>query len=227
MAGAQDADVPRVAVTLTAGYQVSSPSFSQSITFEAFSEEGSLTTDYKIDPAPVVDGGIAVRLWRGVGVGVAASYVSGTSPAEISASIPHPFAFNQPRHIEGTADVSHRELAVHLQAQYWIQATDRVDIVVSAGPSIIRTDQDFVSDVTYTQTPPYDVATYSGATVVRARETSVGANVGAEAGWRLTRHMHVAALARYSRATADFAPAGGPAFVVGGLHIGGGVRVVF
>jgi hypothetical protein len=224
---AQDADVSRVAATLTAGYQASSNTFSQSITFEAFSEDGSLTTDYKTSHVPVIDGGVGVRLWRGLGVGVAGSYASGTSPAQIGALIPHPFVFNQPRQINGTADVLHRELAVYVQAQYWIQAADRLTVVVSAGPSVIRTDQDFVSDVTYTQTPPYDVATYSGATVIRARATAVGGNVGAEADWRLARHLGAAAVVRYSRATADFTSVGVSGVAVGGLHFGGGVRVIF
>ncbi len=218
---------PRVGVTVAAGYRVSSPAFSQSITFEQFSEDGSLTTDYKIGQAPVVDWGVAVRIWKGLGAGVAGSYVRNTSPAQIHALIPHPFVFNQPRAVDGTVDVFHRELALHVQALYWIQATDRLDVIVSAGPSVIQTDQDFVSDVTYTQSPPYDVAAFSGATTTRARETAVGSNVGVEAGWRVTRHLRAAALARYSHAKADFTAVGAPEIVVGGFHVGGGVRVVF
>jgi hypothetical protein len=218
---------PRVGVTVTAGYQVSSPSFSQSITFEQFSEDGSLTTDYKTGVSPVVDWGVAVRIWKGLGVGVAGSYLRHTSPAQIHALIPHPFVFNQPRAVDGEVDAFHREMAVHIQALYWIQASDRLDLVLSGGPSVIQTDQEFVSDVTYTQSPPYDVATFSGASTNKARETAVGGNVGVEAGWRLTRHLRASALARYSHAKADFTAVGAPEIVVGGLHVGGGVRVVF
>jgi hypothetical protein len=218
---------PKVGLTFTAGYQVSSPTVSQSTTFEQFSEDGSLTTDYKVGHAPVVDWGVAVRIWRGLGAGVAGSYLRNTSPAQIHALIPHPFVFNQPRAVDGEADVFHREVAIHIQAIYWIQASDRVDILLSGGPSVIQTEQDFVSDVTYTQSPPYDVAAFSGATTTRARETAVGGNVGVEAGWRLTRNLRATALARYSHAKADFTAVGTPAFAVGGFHVGGGVRVVF
>ena len=216
-----------MAATVTAGYEVSSNSFSQSITFEAFSEDGSLTTDYKSRRAPVIDGGLAVRVWHHVAVGVAGSYVSGTSPAQITARIPHPFVINQPRIASGTADVQHREVALHIQAQYWIQGTGRVHAVIFAGPSVNRADQDFGSDVTYTQSPPYDVATYTGSTVIRERATAVGVNAGAEVGWRLARHLDAAVLARYARATADFTSAGVSKVGVGGLHVGGGIRVVF
>jgi hypothetical protein len=218
---------PKVGVTLTAGYQVSSPTVSQTTTFEQFSEDGSLTTDYKTGHAPVVDWGVAVKIWKGLGAGVAGSFLRNTSPAQIHALIPHPFVFNQPRAVDGEVDVFHREVAFHFQALYWFQASDSVDIIVSGGPSVIQTDQDFVSDVTYTQSPPYDVAAFSGASTTRARETAVGSNVGVEAGWRVTQRLRVTALARYSHAKADFTAVGAPEFAVGGFHVGGGVRVVF
>jgi len=153
--------------------------------------------------------------------------VSGSPTAQITGSIPHPLLVNKPREISGTKPTLHSETAVHVQAVYWMRPSDRVDLMVSAGPSIMRIQQDFVTDVTYTQSFPYDTATYQDATVTRARETAVGANVGAEVDWRVLRHVGVAAVGRYSRATATFPDTGVPGITVGGFHLGGGIRLLF
>jgi hypothetical protein len=71
--------------------------------------------------------------------------------------------------------------------------------------------------VTYAESPPYDTATFTGATVVRDRQWAVGGNVGVEAGWRFTAHVGVAAVGRYSRSTADFS-AENAEVVLGGLR---------
>ena len=79
--GAAFAQAPpnnHVALTLTAGARATTTDFSQSITFEAFSEQGSITSNYTITHRPVVDGSITVRIWRGFGAAVA-----GTVPSRL------------------------------------------------------------------------------------------------------------------------------------------------
>jgi hypothetical protein len=217
----------RVAVTVSAGQRTTSTSFSQSITFEAFSEQGSLAANYKVRHPPFVDGGVTVRVWRGLAAGISVSYLDDSYPARVTALIPHPILVNQPRTISGDAVVTHRESTAHLQAVYWLQRGRRLDVLLSGGPSVIRVDQDFVSDVSYAQTFPYNTATYKGATVTRQGRTALGINVGAEAGWRLAGPFGVAGLARYSRAVNHFASIGAESVVVGGLNVGGGVRLRF
>jgi hypothetical protein len=217
----------RVSVTLAGAYQASTTGVTQAITFEQYGEDGSLTAGYTVDRGPAIDLGAVVRLWRGFGAGVAGSYFHDSGSAQVNALVPHPFFANQPRQISGPVPVSRSELALHIQAVYWIQPTGRLDIVVSGGPSVFRADQDFVSDVTFSQTFPYDTAAFESAAVVRERKTVTGGNVGAEVGWRLSRYVGVAGLIRYSRASASFPDTSAPAIVVGGLHLGGGVRCVF
>jgi hypothetical protein len=224
---AQTTPSERVAASIYFGTQTGTTTFSQSITFEAFSEEGSLNVGYTTVQHPWIDGGVTVRIWRGFGAGVAASFISGSSPAQINGLIPHPLIPNQPRPISGTADTTHSEQSIHLQAVYWLRASDRIDVVLSGGPSITQIEQDFVSDVAYDQEFPYDVATYKNATLTRERKTVVGGNVGAELGWRVLSRVGVAAVMRYSSATADFPDTGVPPFKIGGLHFGGGVRFLF
>src|SRR5262249_32125245 len=146
--------------------------------------------------------GGAVRLWRGFGAGMSATSSSGSEPAEITGQIPHPINANQPRALSGSVDAFHRESAIHVQAVYWFQPVPRVDVLVSGGPSFMHVEQDFVSDVSYTQSFPYDTVTFQAATLTREQDSVIGANAGAEVGIRLASRLGVAGVFRYSRATA-------------------------
>ncbi len=217
----------RMAVDLGGGYQTSTASFSQTVGFELYSEQGSLTSSYTIGRQPVADAGVTLRVWRTFGIGLAESFLHDSGSAQVTALLPNPFVFGQPRQINGSAAVSHTEAATHLQATYWAQLSQRLEVVVAGGPSFFRVDQDFVSDVTYTETYPDDTATYQGASVVRQRKTVTGGNISGEIGWRLARHLGLAGALRFSRATAQFPGTSAQAVVVGSLQVGGGVRLLF
>jgi hypothetical protein len=224
---AQGTPHEHVAVTVGAGYQVSANTFSETVTFEAFAEDGSIKTDYSVKQRPRLDAGVVVRVWRGFGVGVAGSSLSGTNPAQITGSIPHPINANQPRTLTGTAVVTHNESTIHLQAVYWFQPTRRLDVMVSGGPSRLRVEQDFVSDVSYTQTFPYDSVTFQSATLTRESKTVLGGNAGIAVGVRVLQHLSVAGLVRYSSAHVAFPDTGVPAFTIGGVQTAGGIQILF
>jgi hypothetical protein len=217
----------RVAVSLGGGYQVTANTLSQSLDFEQYSEPGSLTATYTTRRGPVAEAAVIVRVWRNFGVGVAASYFQDTGSAQVHALVPHPLTFNLAREINGPAAVSHRDIGMHLQAAYWAQLTRRIDMVVYGGPSVFRVEQDFVSDVAFSEVEPFDTAAYEGATVIRKRKSVTGANVGAEIGWRLARHVGLGAGLRFARAVADFVDTSSAPFKAGGLHLGGGLRILF
>ncbi len=224
---AQQTPDTRVAVGVSVAGQLAATSFSQSISFEQYAEAGSLSTAYSFRPKPAIDGGVTVRVWGPIGIGVSGSYASSSTTAEVGASVPNPLVFGQPRQVDGPADVAHTEVGVHIQAVYWVEPTPRTELIVSGGPSVFRVDQDFVSDVSYTQSYPYTTATYQSATVLRERQSVTGFNIGGEMGWKWTSHVGLSAGLRYSHATADFADTHATAVTIGGLHVGGGVRLLF
>src|SRR5690242_20204829 len=96
-AAAQSASNPRIEVTIGPGIQLTSINASRSLSFEAFSEEGSLTAAYSEKYQPTVEGGIVVRVRGALGVGVAGSYLHDDGVANVHALVPHPFRSNQPR----------------------------------------------------------------------------------------------------------------------------------
>jgi hypothetical protein len=223
---AQSAPHSRVAVTVSAGARPTASDFSQSVQFEAYSEEGSLTTSYAVKQQPLLNVGISGRIWHGLGAGVDGTYLHNSFPAQITALVPHPIIANQPRTVSGNATVSNRQLAMHLEAVYWIRRSDRLEVLATGGPSLVRADQDFLTDVSYTQTFPYNTATFAGAAIGRQRKSAVGANVGTQVGWRLKGPLGVAVFARYSHVTYHFPTIGAPSVPLGGLDVGGGVRLL-
>ena len=217
----------RVAVSLVGGYRATENTFAQSVAFEQYSEPGSLTANYTARRRPTTDAGLTLRVWRTLGVGISGSYYRDLGSAEVRALVPHPLTFNQPRGISGRADVSHRDIGMHLQAVYWTQASRRMEMLLYGGPSVFRVEQDFVSDIAFSEAEPYDTATYQGATVIRQHKSVTGGNIGGEIGWRLARHLGLTAAARFSRATAAFAGTSAAPVVVGGFHFGAGLRILF
>ena len=226
-ARAQGTPLEHVAVFLGASEQVSSTTFGQSVTFEAYAENGSITTTYTISQPLRFTVGAVGRVWHGFGVGVSGNTMSGTDAAHISGEIPHPIDVNNPRALTGTADAFHRESAVHVQAAYWFRPAPRVDVIVGAGPSFMRVEQDFVSDVSYTQSYPYDSVTFRGATLTRERQSVTGFNAGAQVGVRLVGGIGVGGLLRYSRGTASFPDTGASSVKLGGVELGGGLHLTF
>jgi hypothetical protein len=226
-ARAQNTPDSRIAVTVSAGARPTASDFSQIVSFEAYSEQGSLTTSYAVKEQPLLNAGITVRIWHGLGAGVDGTYLHNSFPAQITALVPHPLIANQPRTVSGNATVSNRQLAMHLEAVYWIRRSDRLEVLATGGPSLVRTDQDFVTDVSYTQTFPYNTATFARADIGRQRKTAIGANIGAEVGWRLIGPLGVALVTRYSHVTYHLPTIGAASVPLGGLDVGGGVRLLF
>jgi hypothetical protein len=223
---AQGADAGRVSVTIGPGIQLTTTDATTTTTFEAYSEEGSMTAGYSAKYQPTLEGGVVIRVRGAFGVGIAGSYLHDSGDAGIHALIPHPFTVNQPRTLDATTPALHEQTAIHLQVAYWIQRSPRLDLIISGGPSFFHATQDFVTGVSYTETPPFDSVTFTSATVTRDHESAFGGNVGLEAGWRLTPHVGVAAVGRYSRGTASFTSENADV-VLGGMRLSGALRLLF
>src|SRR5262249_1711439 len=120
------------------------------------------------------------------------------------------------------------ELATHIQAVY-VVPRGKLDVAIAGGPSWFNVKQDLVTDVIYTETYPYDVATFTSATTNRATKSAVGFTVGVDVGIRFNAIVGVGGLVRFTRAPTDLSAANGVAVKVnaGGVQVGGGLRVYF
>jgi hypothetical protein len=220
----------RVRVSLNAGSQATTTTFTQTRAFEEFLEQGSLTLTRDIPAGPFYEGGIAVRVWRGLTFGVAASYFEDTGGGAVSAQIPHPFYFDRPRAVSGDASrIDRREIAGHAQCAWLVRAGRRFELTLSGGPSVFAVEQVFVSGVAYTQQYPFDAAAFDHVTTELVKDTVVGYHGAIDLTWRFASHVGAGGLVRFSRGTKALRPSGGDPVSIrtGGLQAGGGLRLIF
>ncbi|MGH9140597.1 MAG: hypothetical protein ACRD2I_05585 [Vicinamibacterales bacterium] len=222
----------RIRINVDAGAQFSSVAFDTSATKAVYIENAVIDASYKISHGLAIDGGVSIRLAGDVSVGVTVSSFTGRADAAVSAAIPHPFFFRMPRTISGTASGLHRdELVTHIQGIYTLHPRRTLDVALSAGPSLFSVRQDVVTNVAFTDTYPFDAPAYTSAASQRVTASNtVGFNVGADVGLRLSRHAGVGASVRFSRATVSLTVPNSTTTVsadAGGTQIAGGLRMYF
>jgi hypothetical protein len=158
--------------------------------------------------------------------------------------VPHPLQFNKPRVTNADiAGVTRREFGQHFMVGWNIStaaaprlraAPRGLDFTVFAGPSLFVTDQLLVSSVPLSidsEVFPFDQLRFPGAQTEILRESIIGYNAGVDMTWRFARHFGVGLLLRYSNGKKEFTPTPSGSTPVdvtaGGLHAGGGLRVLF
>jgi hypothetical protein len=217
----------RMTLGLNGGGQWSDNTLSQAFSIIKNVESAPISVSQNLEREILIDGGVRIRVARRLGVGAELSTVFRDKPADVSAAVSHPFFFNRPRRVTGTASLKRQELALHLEASYIVHTTRRVEIAAVGGPSMFRVAQNLVTDVAYRDAFPFDTATFVSAPSTRVTKSATGFNVGADVTWRLSRRFGLGAVGRYTRASASFAAAPGNATTIrfGGAQVGGGVRV--
>jgi hypothetical protein len=216
-------------VSLNGLYQSTPRTFTTTSTLEVNQEAGEVRTGHRIAPGPVYDVAAGAKVRRNLGVSLAASYRQQTELGQVSATIPHPFYFNQARLVAGEAGLKHSDVALHLAAQYMMPVSERLQVSLFGGPTYFRVNQDVVSNVETNETFPYDEAQFAGATASREHASHIGFNAGTDVSLFFTRRLGVGGLVRYSQGTVQLPTPGGSAasLKVGGLQAGAGVRVKF
>jgi hypothetical protein len=213
---------PRAVISVNGGYQSASQTFREEQTFSLHQETARYTSSYEVKSAPTVDAGGFVRLWRQVGVGVAFTSFKDDRDITIEGTLPHPFVFDRGRAISGTAPGTREEIAVHLNAAYFLPLNRKLLIVAFGGPSFFSAKQSVVGTISYSESYPYDTATFTSANVEQEKESKVGFNVGADVSYYFTKYIGVGGIVRFSRASVPFSLGD---LDVGGAEVGGGIRI--
>ena len=202
-----------------------------STNFTIYDETGKLTTEQTLDSqAPFFDIGGGVRVAGNFGVGFTYTRLSANGAAQVTAQVPSPIYYDQPRTATATVDdLEHVEDGFHFQALWMFPITDKLDIVFSGGPSVFNLKQGGVTSPQITEVgPPYSTV---NMTVLQTTTTGsqVGFNIGADMTYRFANNFGIAAIVRYAAATVNLEPEGGePSDVkVGGFQFGGGLRIRF
>jgi opacity protein-like surface antigen len=216
--------------SVNAGYQGATNSFTARWSYPSSLETATVTAEYPVKPGVLIDIAGGVRLVRDLTVGVAVSRYQRSDPASLSASVPHPFFYNQPRTLDATVSGPQRtETAVHVQAMWTFAAAAKVQVGLFGGPSVFSVRQVIVSAVNFAEAYPYDTITLSSTSTQTQTASKVGFNVGADVAYLLNKQIGVGVMIRYSGVTVGFKAPDGTALSLkaGGLQVGAGFRVRF
>jgi hypothetical protein len=148
----------------------------------------------------------------------------------VTAEVPSPIYYDSPRTATATVDdLEHVELGYHFQALWMLPITDKLDVVLSGGPSVFNLEQGVVKSPQITEIgPPYSSVnmTVSQTTTTGSQ---VGFNIGADMTYRFANNVGVGAMIRYASATVSLTSDGGDTsdVKVGGFQFGGGLRIRF
>ncbi len=217
-------------LSINGGYQVTTSDFTDNTTFTLFVEEGDFDATYEAETGFVFDGAGGVRVWRNLAIGGGVSIFDTNSSATVAARLPHPFHFDRHRLVDGTAsELTRREIGIHVQATWMVPVSDQLDIGIFGGPTFFIVDQDLATEVEFTHAFPFDTASFTGVTTSSESESGIGFNVGIDVGYYFSPTLGVGGMARFTRGTVDFisVDGGSASATVGGLNVGGGLRVRF
>jgi hypothetical protein len=216
-------------VSLNGLYQSTPINFTTATKLDANQESGDVQTAHRIVPGAVYDLTAGGRIKGRLGIGYAMSYRGQTEIAQISANVPHPLYYSQPRLVNGEAGLKRQDLAMHLSAMYLVPVSDTLQVSAFAGPTLFRVSQDMVHTVEVNEAYPFDQATYTGVTASREHASRVGYNAGADVAYFFTQTLGVGGIVRFSQGKVNLpTPDGGSTSVkVGGLQTGAGIRVRF
>ena len=221
----------RTTISVNAGTQPTSTTESQNFVVQKNLENAPIATALGLGRANFFDAGVAVKPERHrYGANVSVSSASRRFGGDVNAQIPHPFFFNMPRPVSGTvSNLLDAEIGVHIDATYQLLTSPRLDLTASLGPSVLRVAQDLVTDVTYSESYPYDTATFVSAPTGRTSGTALGFNVGTDLTWKVSRRIGLGALVRYAHGSVALTPSAGNSVsaTAGGLQLGGGVRFLY
>jgi hypothetical protein len=217
-------------VSINAGLQQPSTTFSATTHVPVYESTSTLTTNYTVPVGAFVDADVILRASGAFGIEIGVSSFSKSQTAPVSGTIPHPVLGFPPRPISGiSGPLERNEIVGHIDAAYVLSA-GWIDVAVSAGPSFFTVNQDLVANVTFTESPSNDRVTFTGATVTNAQATKLGFNAGVDVGIKLSKNIGVGGMVRYSHASMVFpleTTASGVTADAGGAHVGGGLRVYF
>jgi len=220
----------RVTIAAGATAQPATTSFTDITTFPYFAETARTEGTYRVGDGVAFDIGGTVRVWRGLGVGLAVTRATREAESETSVSFPHPFYFGMNRSGTWSSTALDRsERGVHLSAAWQLVDAPRFGVAVFGGPSLFSFEQAVVDEVEVIQSYPYD--TIDARLVTGTIDASaVGFHAGVDLGWFFTRHIGVGRLLRFTSATKKGMRIGeGDPFdlKLGGMQGGGGIRLRF
>jgi hypothetical protein len=219
----------RVWVSVSGGVQPTTNSFADAFDLPLYVEQEHVAITYPVKSGAVIAASGGYRVWKRLTIGFGVTRYNQHGSSSVTAELPHPFFDNQFRHVEGSVDTTRTEVGGHLLIGWMLPLSDRLRVIVTAGPSVLSVGQTLVTGVLFSEAFPYDTATFTGASTTNSTVTATGFNAGADVFWMFSRRIGAGGLVQVTRARAKENAGNGRTLSIdaGGAQVGGGLRFVF
>jgi hypothetical protein len=207
-------------LNISAGSQATTHTFTSNVTFLDFGETGTVTSNQTVNRGFMFDvsGGYRLGPKYAAGIGLWTARSSGGDSASVAA-IPDPLVFgNFITATSTSSDLKQTAVGVNLQFIWMKPITGKIGLAVSGGPTILHVSQQLGSIAVASDT---QVAT--GSVVNESKTSAKAFNVGVDVSYKVTGRYGAGIFIRYAGGEVDLPSVQG--MNVGGLQIGGGVRI--
>lgn len=219
----------RVWFSISGGVQATNNSFDDAFDLTLYTEPEHVTVSYPAKSGVLIAGSGGYRVWRQLFVGFGVTRYSSSADAKVTAQLPHPFFDNTYRTIEGDAAIDRSEVGAHVLFGWMLRPTRTVRMMLTAGPSYITATQPIVTDVTFTDTYPFDTAQFTGVKTTNSSRGAAGFNAGADVFWMFGKNIGAGGLVQVTHARIKAAANSGRSvsFDAGGAQVAAGLRLLF
>jgi hypothetical protein len=222
----------RVRLVLDAVVLPSSLDYSSVSTPLAYAEPSTIRASYEAGTGFGPGVALQVSLYRGLGLLAGYSHVTRDVSGTLEVSRPHPLYLNRPR--TASAELSgygYTESAIDLDLAF-ARSAGSLDWALFAGVTLFSVEADLLGAPTFDEQYPYDELEVASTPANAVDESATGFNVGGRLDYRFgaSKRFGLGITARYSSASVGLvagADASETSLDLGGLSVGGGVRIYF
>jgi hypothetical protein len=179
-------------LNFSTGVESSSSTLTDTRNYTLYDEPATTTTSSSITGGNILDFSGGVRVFRNLSVGAAWHMEKNRADVAITGSVPNPIFFNRPRQLTHTEnELERKEMAAHLQFGWMVPFGQKFDVLVFAGPSWFRLEQEVVSQVDVVERGlPFTEVVPVVETETR-KKSVVGYNVGFDASYLIWQNDRV------------------------------------
>jgi len=209
-----------------AGFQ--EESLSSTYTDTVYYETATTNLGYEVKKGTPFLAAVGFRITRSIGVELGVDVSSRNLESTYSTSVPHPLLFNNPRTAGGNGSHSLSENTLFLNFVFGARF-GKFGLDLFVGPAYIFSKAQIISEMSYSQSYPYDDISLSTST----KEVSMnvfGFNGGARILFYFNDTVALFTGARFIGGKASFDPETGlpyPEITLGGFRAGGGLKILF
>jgi hypothetical protein len=210
-------------VSINAGGQVGSHDLKSTQSFPLFDETATVTSSQSVGSGGLFDISAGYRVWHNIAASIGYTHTGSKATLDVNGSLPDPLFTDKPQAFTNSfPGAKHSENVINLDAVWMMPVTDKIDVGISAGPSIFSVKQDTAS-VSESNTVP---------TLSRQSKTTGGINIGVDVTYLLGKvpgfgkEWGVGGIARYTWGSVKLANSDDK-LTVGGFQLGAGARLRF